>query len=360
MPNEISEAKYSLLDDNHFEAVDDDSLVSRIRPQKYWLHLLLFVTTLLTTSLAGLQWLGRPSDVLLMNRFSDLAAGFPYALSLVGILACHEFGHFFASVYHRIKATLPFFIPMPPLSFLLNIGTFGAVIRTRERIRNSVQLFDIGVYGPLSGFVVALGILIYGFATLPPLSYLYTIHPEYALYGGEIPVESGSFMFGKNLLYWLLEKIFNNPNTPPMTEVYHYPFLCAGWIGCLVTALNMLPVGQLDGGHIIYAMFGLKTHRVLARVFLGIILALGLPVLAAEILAGYNNTVLLAALPAWYLNIAWPGWTFWALMLIVVVKIDHPPVMFETPLDARRRWIGWASLVMFALCFTPVPFGFMR
>lgn len=341
------------------------SLRSRFGEHNYALHLLLFLLTVLTTSVAGAYWVGKEISLDSLSSFyANLQSGFPYSFSLLFFLTCHEFGHFFATIYHRVRASLPYYIPMPPLPFLFPIGTFGAMIRMKERIPSSRSLFDIGVYGPLAGFVVALGILIYGFITLPPIDYILQIHPEYDLYyklHGEIPVRSGSLFTGKNLLYWLLEQVFASPNIPPMTEMYHYPYLFAGWLGCFVTALNLLPVGQLDGGHIIYAMFGRKAQFYIARFFLALIILLGLPTFTewiAFIFMSFANQPFSGfPYPAWVREISWASWIIWALLLWRFVRLDHPPVLEEHRLDGQRMVIGWISIVVFILCFTPVPFG---
>lgn len=343
----------------------DEPFWNRVGEQNYPLHLALFFATFLTTCVAGAQWVGKE---ITLDDFSEtlsqLRHGLPYALSLLFFLTSHEFGHFFATMAHRVRATLPYYIPMPPIPFIFPIGTFGAMIRMKERIPSSKSLFDIGVYGPLAGFAVALGILIYGFLTLPPIEYVVQIHPEYELYYqlyGAIPVQSGALFAGKNLLYWMLEKIFDGPNLPPMTEMYHYPYLFAGWLGCFVTALNLLPVGQLDGGHIVYAMFGRKVQAYVARVFLAFIALLGLPTFVewvAFIVAAFANQSFSGfPYPAWVRETSWASWIVWALLLWRFVRLDHPPVLVEHPLDAKRMAIGWISIVIFALCFTPVPFG---
>lgn len=326
--------------------------------QNYPLHTGLFALTLLTTLWAGAFWTGKPVRFdSAATFFHDLRYGLPYAIPLLLFLGIHEFGHFFAAFYHRIRATLPFFIPVPPLPFLLNLGTFGAVIRIKDRIPHTRALFDTGVSGPLSGFIAALGLLVYGFTHLPPIDYIYTIHPEYQAFGGiPSPPPPNTLFLGKNLLYLLLEKTFDPVHAPPMTEMYHYPFLFSGWLGCFVTALNLLPVGQLDGGHILYAMFGRKGHKACAIIFLLIITLLGLPslvLLFAELV--FPSTVL--PVPEWIVEWSWPGWILWALILTRLLGVDHPPTMLNHELSLGRKLMGWLAIIIFFLCFTPVPFG---
>jgi membrane-associated protease RseP (regulator of RpoE activity) len=331
---------------------------SLLTGQNYLLHLFLFLLTFFCTTWAGAFWTGHPIS---WSRkalfFRELSSGIPYSIALLSFLTVHEFAHFFAAIAHRLRASLPYYIPVPPLPFLLSIGTMGAVIRIKERIPNSRGLLDTGAAGPLSGFVIAFGLLLYGFLQLPPSSYIYTIHPEYLMQGGiPDPPQPGTLYLGKNLLYLILEVVIAPKNLPPMTEMYHYPFLFTGWLGCFVTALNLLPVGQLDGGHVVFAMFGRKGHYRIARFFMAGITLLGLPSLLAVIpgpfLPGTDNP-LAELLLRW----SWPGWLLWSLILMKFIGIDHPPVDEKEPLAAPRLAAGWVCIAVFILTFTPVPFG---
>lgn len=326
--------------------------------QNYPLHAALFTLTLFTTFWAGAFWAGHPARFNSAATFlHDLRYGIPYGLSVLVFLGAHEFGHFFAALYHRMRTTLPYFLPVPPLPFLLSLGTFGAVIRIKDRIPDTKALFDTGVSGPLSGFVVALGLLVYGFTHLPPIDYIFSIHPEYEALGGiPSPPPANTLFLGKNLLYLLLEKTLNPAYSPPMTEMYHYPYLFAGWLGCFVTALNLLPVGQLDGGHVIYAMFGRKGHRTGALTFLLIIAILGLPslvLLIFELVAPGTTLPIPESVIAW----SWPGWILWAFILTRILGTNHPPTMRDHKLSPGRIFTGWLAIIIFFLCFTPVPFG---
>lgn len=328
-----------------------------------------------------------------------------FAFLLLAFLGTHEFGHYFASLYHRVKTTLPYFIPLPIIS---PIGTMGAVIRIKERVDNSRKLFDIGVSGPVVGFIVSLTLLLIGFFTLPGPDYIFHLpghqalkefiyqfnrFPNHVLTSG--PNEQ-VVMLGHTMLYSFLAMFFHN--VPPMWEMYHYPFLFAGWLGLFFTALNLTPIGQLDGGHVIYGMFGYEIHKKVARVFFGILTVLSgigiIPELAAElnfINHGYNAAawIIWAAVlflmlrkayenqhnwiaPAWGISLLstaiilynWIGmkpsngytvWLVWALFVLFFVKIEHPPVRVEEPLSKGRRIIGWASLVILILCISPNP-----
>ncbi len=305
--------------------------------QNYPLHLLLFLATFLTATIAGVFWLNKDGFDL-----QDFQLGLPYSISILFILASHEFGHYFAAKYHNVRATLPFFIPFPPLPGFLNFGTIGAVIRTRSPVPTKKVMFDIGIAGPIAGFIATLIVLSYGFLTLPGIDYLYTIHPEYRELA-QLP--EGDLSFGTTFLYWIMSQALVDPSVsflPPMNEMYHYPFLCVGWFGLFVTAMNLIPIGQLDGGHIAYAMFG-SQHRMIARTSFGTLLVIGL--------AGFLPIVGLDS------PIGWTGWLFWAMILFFVIRLDHPPINDPTELDPDRRRLGWMSFAMLVLCFSSSPFN---
>jgi membrane-associated protease RseP (regulator of RpoE activity) len=326
--------------------------------QNHLLHIVLFLATVVCTLWAGAFWTGHPVRLdSAATVVSDLRHGAAYSASLLLFLGVHEFGHFFAALRHRIGASLPYFIPVPPLPFLLNLGTMGAVIRIRERIPDTRALFDTGAAGPLSGFAVCLALLVYGFLNLPPEGYIYSIHPEYLTTGviGGSPPE-GTLFLGRNLLWIILEWLIHPKGLPPMTEMYHYPFLFAGWLGSFVTALNLLPVGQLDGGHIIYAMFGRKGQLQTARFFMGFIFLLALPAFLELISPLFLPGVKLH-IPDSVLHWSWPGWMFWFLILVRFIRIGHPPTGYDHPLDTKRTATGWLAVAVFFLSFTPVPFG---
>jgi hypothetical protein len=304
----------------------------------YATHLVLFLLTFVTTTLAGVQWLLRDQFEL-----ANFSSGLTYSILLLLMLTSHEFGHYFAARYHRVKTTLPFYLPFPGFLGFVPFGTLGAVIKIRSAISSRKVIFDIGSAGPIAGFIVSLAILIIGFINLPPRQYLNMIHPEYAQL---IDIPEGGLRFGGTLLYHLVANIFAPAGSfiPPMNEMYHYPFLCVGWFGLFVTAMNLIPIGQLDGGHISYAMFGTKYHAI-AQVSLVILVILGL--------AGF--------LPAVGIDFqhGWTGWLFWALMLILFMratKMNHPPVADDTPLDSRRMAIGWFCYGMLILSFSTNPF----
>ncbi|NTU52573.1 MAG: site-2 protease family protein [Chlorobiaceae bacterium] len=325
--------------------------------RNYPLHILLFIATLFCTTWAGAEWCGTPPEIKsTITLLNALKTGIPFSLSLMFFLSVHEFGHFFAAQRHRIATTLPYYIPLPPLPLLTSIGTLGAVIRIKERINSRRALFDTGAAGPLAGFVVAFGLLIYGFLHLPPVDFIYTIHPEYRATGGIPQATTGTLYLGKNLIFILLETLIAPKGLPPMTELYHYPYLFVGWLGCFVTALNLLPIGQLDGGHIIYAMFGAHAHQKIARFCLLCITILGAPSFTAALLVLLFPSVAIS-LPELMLRYSWPGWILWTLILRRFLGIRHPQAGSDRRLSPGRVVAGWLCIAIFILTFTPVPFG---
>ena len=325
-------------------------------PFQSLLHLFLFLLTFFTTTVAGVQWVGLDPFEL-----ANFTAGLPYSIAILFVLGSHEFGHYFAARYHGVKATLPYFIPFPPIPLFLNFGTLGALIRTRTTVPSKKVMFDIGIAGPIAGFIACLIVLVYGFATLPGKEYLLTIHPEYDFLANQVPGSQGiPLEFGQTLLFSAFSLLLTEPTTqflPPMSEMYHYPFLCVGWFGLFVTAMNLIPIGQFDGGHIIYAMFG-EAHKRIARFsFLGLMI-LGLPSVVDSFgriaLSFFSDQPIPQIIP--FSEYSWSGWFLWAMISYYFVKIYHPPVPDETPLDEFRMKIGWSTALIFVLSFSFVPF----
>ncbi len=274
------------------------------REKSNFLHIFLFVLTVFTTLAAGTALEGS-------DPFSDwrlLAKGIPFSFTLLAILGFHEFGHYFMSKKHGVKATLPYFIPGPTI-----IGTFGAFIKIKSPMYNRKVLFDIGAAGPIAGFIVALPILIYGIYTSQIL---------------ELTPGSG-ITLGDSLLMTGLVR-FITGEIPPGFDLNLNSVAFAGWIGMLVTAFNLIPVGQLDGGHISYAVFG-KSHSTISKTFFVLLLPMGF---------------------------FWYGWIFWAVLLLIL-RLKHPaPIDAQTQLDTKRKLLSLLCLVIFILCFIPVPFKF--
>jgi membrane-associated protease RseP (regulator of RpoE activity) len=366
------------------------------------IQVLLFITTFFTTTLAGAWWC---NSKLLISvypffydptfTFQDFVQGMQFSIPFLLILTVHEFGHYFTAVYHKIKSSLPYYIPFPPVLF--SLGTMGAVIRLRSRVPSTLKNFDIGIAGPIAGFVAALSVLYYGFATLPPAEHIFTIHPEYAQYGLEyanhvyVQNDSTSMWMGKNLLFVFFENVVADPErVPNVHEMMHYPFLFAGFLALVFTSLNLLPIGQLDGGHVLYGLVGFKKHRIIASAFfVAFIFYAGLgfefispiqpPSLLVWTIPAYilflylcftglrlpmKDTIMYTAVvfAAQYLMlflfpevVGYSGWLLFGLLIGRILGIPHPATEIEQPLDQKRKILAWIALVIFILCFTPSP-----
>lgn len=311
-----------------------------MKKNNYLLHIGLFVITFITTVIAGAFWTtGRGGPY----EFSFLENGLVYAVCILFIITFHEFGHYFAAKYHKVDATLPFYIPFPPIPVFLNFGTMGAVIKTRSPIYTKKAMFDIGVAGPLAGFAACLVVLIYGYTHVPPVDYLLALHPDY--FTPDYGKNAIGLAFGDNLLMHFMKMLFVSKNQffPPMSEIYHYPYLCVGWFGLFITSMNMIPVGQLDGGHIGYTLFGEKVHNKIAWLFFGLLIVIGL-------------TGLIEMLLSVDFQFGWVGWLFWGLILFFVIKIKHPPISDDSELDPKRKALGYLSFFIFVISFSPTPF----
>jgi membrane-associated protease RseP (regulator of RpoE activity) len=302
-------------------------------------HVGLLLLTFLTTTFAGVQWLNR--DPLELTNF---VSGLPYGILIITMLLSHEMGHYLAAVRNKVSATLPYFLPFPSFLFFgfFPFGTLGAVIRLQSSVTSRRALFDIGATGPIAGFVVSVIFLIIGFVTLPTIDYLYTIHPEYV---GLDRIPAEGLTFGTSILYNLLSAVFSPSGAfiPPMNEIYHYPFLCVGWFGLFVTAMNLLPIGQLDGGHIIYAMFGQGYHRIAQGALIGLMVL------------GTLGFLPLLGIP---FEFGWTGWLFWAILLVFFMRGQRkhrPPISDDTPLDNLRLVFGWICVCIFFVSFSLVP-----
>lgn len=406
-------------------------------PVRLLKHTALFLLTYASVSFTGILWVGQSAgDATLLSMLPD---GMLFAALLLAFLGIHEFGHYIAAVRHGLRTSLPWFIPVP-----FGIGTLGAIIRIKDRIRTTVQLFDVGIAGPVAGFVVALTILLIGFATLPepgfisnfaghePMVEYIDTHgrfpdepmmapPEAASPSPGLPdptaqdgqdaqdgqmaqsSEDAAFdvlVIGNTLLYRFISSFFQN--APPMFEMYHYPFLFAGWLGLFFTALNLMPVGQLDGGHILYALIGYEKHRIVARTVFAVLVTLGgieaIPLLTVSLLdfapSWYLSSfaiwavILLTLLrraykrdhrwvfTVWVLSLAASIvhllfikksiidngsliWLVWSFFIVYFIQLEHPPTTLRQPLTPVRKVLGWSSMVIFLLCFSfqPITLG---
>lgn len=293
------------------------------RKRPFALALILFVATVISTLAVGTEFSisyaqNRAPFSGLANPFAPtwhalthprlLLLGIPFSFTLIGILLAHELGHYFACRYYKIDASYPYFLPAPSL-----IGTFGAFIRIRSPIFNRKALFDVGFSGPLVGFVLAVPILAFGVS-------ISKVVPN---------VQAGALvLFGSPPLMKLFLAIFH-PGVSAQ-NILLSPIALAAWVGLFATALNLLPIGQLDGGHIVYAVAS-GRHRLISFVFGVLLVAMGI--------------------------FFWPGWFLFALLdVFLFFGFRHPPVIdLWTPLDATRRAWAVVALIIFLLCFTPLP-----
>ena len=285
---------------------------------RVWIHVLLLALTLLTTTVMGARLVDNFAQNIppfsdddldafarLLSQPSLLAAGLPFSLTLLTILMAHEMGHYLACVYYRIDASLPYFLPSPTI-----IGTLGAFIRIRSPITTRRELFDVGVAGPLAGFVFLVPALFIGVA-----------------YSKVIPEinSRGDIAFGvPPLLAFAQSLLF--PGAAP-GDIYLHPVGRAAWVGLLATALNLLPLGQLDGGHILYSFAG-RWHRALTNVFIALLLPLGIL---------YSKS-----------------WILWAVILFLFAR-KHPSIHDRFPLGAGRAALALLSLAIFLLAFSVIP-----
>ncbi|GAB3696685.1 site-2 protease family protein [Spirosoma flavus] len=377
------------------------------RLKTYLLHGGLFLITLVTTTLAGAEWMyGRlfiPMEGMKTLGWAEFVSGFQFSIPFLAILTVHEFGHYFTAKANRVRVSLPYYIPVW-LAIGQSIGTLGAFIRIRDYIDSRRKYFDIGIAGPLAGFVLALVVLWYGFSHLPPPEFIFTIHPEYQKWGLDygkyafqnLP-EGGAIGLGDNLLFTFFKTYVADPaRVPHPYEMIHYPYVLAGYLALFFTSLNLIPIGQLDGGHILYALIGRQRFRWVApALFIGFAFYAGLGLFTPADFAIPNNeaflnqlayfllyvgflflafgrisenriTVLLITLSVvvGQLTLSWlrPDWVGYSGFLVFVfvlgrfLGVYHPETPLEEPLDLKRKVLGWVALLVFILCFSPKPF----
>lgn len=297
--------------------------------ESWLIHGLLFLATLFTTTLTGAVIAGSlPGDLSILFHpgawgrvfFRAWATGFPFSLPLLAILLCHELGHYLAARRYQLDVSPPYFLPGPPAP--LGIGTFGAFIRLRTILTDRRQLLDVGAAGPIAGFIVALPILWIG------LAYSHAFTGGEAGRGMMVALGDGVLPLGDSVVTLLVRHLASGGGD--VSGVVLHPMAFAGWFGMFVTMLNLLPIAQLDGGHILYAALP-RWHRNIARGFWLCLMLLGY---------------------------FWIGWLFWGFVLLVLSRgrLGHPPVLDAyRPLPPSRRWLVWASLLLFLLTFAPAP-----
>ena len=380
------------------------------------LQITLFVITLITTTLSGAEWMfGRMWFTVGTYQgmgWPEFWAGLNFSLPFLATLTVHEFGHYFVARANNVRVTLPYYIPLWLGGLGQAIGTMGAFIRIEDFVNSRRKYFDIGIAGPLAGFALAVLILWYGFTHLPPADYIFMIHPEYKKWGlryaefAALNLPKGAaLVIGDNLLFWFFKTYVADPALlPPAFEIMHYPYLLSGYLALFFTALNLIPVGQLDGGHVLYALIGSKRFRIVAPVlFIAFVFYAGLGVFTIEEFQGMggpaeflgksmafwslfgNFALYVVFLSLCFSRITENNLTNWLVTLSVVVGqfgltyffptaqgysgflvfsfllgrflgIYHPETELQEPLDTRRKVLGWLALAVFVLCFSPQPF----
>ena len=310
-------------------------------PVKKRTNIILFIITFISILFSGMltSYTGpETSDLSIIwtHIKGNLGQSLAFAISMLGILTAHEFGHFFAARYHKTRVTLPYFIPFPLSPF----GTMGAFIRMLEPPKNKKILLDIGLAGPLAGLIVAIPVLVIGLA-LSPVDTLPAVLPEgfmfegnsilylflkYLVHGAWLP-QPGSFSGSSPIIYWVRYFFTGLPLPVGGVDVLIHPVAWAGWAGLLITSLNLLPAGQLDGGHLIYALFGDKLRWIRTTILVILVI----------------------------LGFMWSGWWLWALLILLLGKRRAEPLDEITDLDPRRKALARFGLVVFLLVFMPVP-----
>ena len=286
---------------------NQQNIIFRI-PKISRIHWILFLLTIFTTLLAGAMMEG----ALVFSKPLEILKGIPFSITLMLILGTHEFGHYYYAQKHKVDATLPYFLPAPPFLFL--IGTFGAFIKIKSPIYRKDALLQIGAAGPIAGFIIAVPALLVGLK-------LSTVVEKVDI--------NNAIMLGDSLLMKLLTWLAY-PNLLDTQDIMLHPMAFAGWIGLLVTMFNLLPIGQLDGGHVAYAMLGKKQNII-------------------------GKISFLALIPLSFISL---NWLFWGVLLFFLMRsAKHPPINdINIPLSKFNKRIGYICLVIFILCFIPAPF----
>ena len=284
-----------------------EKVILRI-PKISRIHWILFLLTIFTTLFAGAIMEGAQ----IYSNPLEIFKGIPFSFTLLFILGTHEFGHYYYAQKHKVDATLPYFIPAPPFLFL--IGTFGAFIKIKSPIYRKDALLQIGAAGPIAGFIIAVPALIIGLLLSEVI---------------EKKDIQGAIILGDSILMKVLTFI-THPGLLESQDIMLHPIAFAGWIGLLVTMLNLLPIGQLDGGHIAYAMLGEKQDI-------------------------FGKLAFLLLIPLSFFSI---NWLIWGILLLLLMRsVKHPPIQdIHVPLSYKDKRIGYACLIIFILCFIPAPF----
>ena len=320
---------------------------------RLYINIILFILTVFSVMLMGVdippEAISPDGTSPLPYMFLHIFSGWPFALSMMGILFAHEMGHYVMCRYYKVPATLPFFLPAPLLSPL---GTFGAFIAMRGIPKNKRVLFDVGVAGPIAGLVLAVPVLFIGLSLshLGPIGHasqgasgflegnsIFYLFSKYVIFGKLLP-EPVSMNGLPPFIYWMQYFLTGHPIPFNGTDVMLHNVALAGWAGLLVTALNLVPVGTLDGGHVAYGLFGERARRIFP-IAIGTLITLSiLPVLFTLSLSAFNFS-----------------WLLWVFILFWLGNVRTQPLDDITPLDGKRRALGFCMLLIFVLLFTPIP-----
>jgi len=372
------------------------------------LQIFLFIITFISATLTGAELIyGRVfffgENTLGWPEFFE---GFKYSVPFLGVLTIHEFGHYFTAKKHKTDVTLPYYLPLWLGGLNSTFGTLGAFIRIKERINSRVKYFDIGISGPLAGFVAALFVLWYGFTHLPPLDYVFELFPVFKQYGndyGKFLETSPDYMLlklGDSLLFNFFEQNVSTGELPHPYLYTNYPIIFAGYLSLFFTALNLLPIGQLDGGHILYGLIGDRAFNIVSPIlfsfyvfYAGIgyfnayefttqdtqMFFILIGKFAAFILFNYfcfskitdslmTNLIITLSVVSLQLLISYffptiegySGFLAFGLVIGRFLGVYHPSTSDMKPLTLERKILGWIALIIFVVCFSPKPFTIIQ
>jgi membrane-associated protease RseP (regulator of RpoE activity) len=372
------------------------------------LQIFLFIITFISATLSGAEWIYGRAFFFGENTLGwpEFFEGLKYSVPFLGVLTIHELGHYFTAKKHKTDVTLPYYIPLWLGSLSSTFGTLGAFIRIKERLNSRIKYFDIGIAGPLAGFVAAFFVLWYGFTHLPPLDYIFELFPVFKQYGNEYGkfLETSpdymSIKLGDSLLFNFFEQHVSTGELPHPYLYTNYPIIFAGYLSLFFTALNLFPIGQLDGGHILYGLIGDRAFNIVSPIlFSCFIFYAGLGYFnayefttqdtqmffiligkfAAFILFNYfcfsritdnpmTNWLIALSIVSLQLFISYffptiegySGFLAFGFMLGRFLGVYHPTTSDITPLTLERKILGWLALIIFVICFSPKPFTIIQ
>jgi len=374
----------------------------------YLLQIFLFIITFISATLTGAEWIYGRAFFFGENTLGwpEFLEGLKYSVPFLGVLTIHEFGHYFTAKKHKTDVTLPYYIPLWLGGLSSTFGTLGAFIRIKERLNSRVKYFDIGIAGPLAGFVAALFVLWYGFTHLPPLNYVFELFPVFKQFGNdygkflETSPDYMSIKLGDSILFNFFEQNITTGELPHPYLYTNYPIIFAGYLSLFFTALNLFPIGQLDGGHILYGLIGDRAFNIVSPIlFSCFVFYAGLGFFnayefttqdsqmyliligkfAAFILFNYfcfskitNNQITnwLIALSVVSLQLlisyffptieGYSGFLAFGFMIGRFLGVYHPTTSDMKPLTLERKILGWLALIIFVICFSPKPFTIIQ